>query len=286
MKNSRPFNLKFSDGNSNENIELVEIRKSKYVKKTWNDSIRGSEAIRKQIFFEEIISGQVRIRTPKVIDSYTDDKNKFVAVMEYIEGYSGSDLHKISTIQLSKNLRNAFSLIISKSYEQSTIRKIEPKILISKLDSIKNIRSINFISEYIDIIKNFILSLKEISIPIGSCHGDLTTSNIIATGYSSFYLIDFLPTFLETPLWDIVKIKQDLEYGWTTRYLKGYAMNNAVILNDYIIPHQINKFEANDSIVNLFDAINITRLAPYIKDDRTKSWILEKLLFCTSKLHN
>ena len=158
--------------------------------------------------------------------------------------------------------------------------------MISKLDSIKNIRSINFIFKYINIIKNFILSLKEISIPIGSCHGDLTTSNIIATGYSSFYLIDFLPTFLETPLWDIVKIKQDLEYGWTTRYLKGYAMNNAVILNDYIIPHQINKFEANDSIVNLFDAINITRLAPYIKDDRTKSWILEKLLFCTSKLHN
>ena len=62
-----------------------------------------------------------------------------------------------------------------------------------------------------------------------------------------------------------MKIKQDLEYGWTTRYLKGYAMNNAVILNDYIIPHQINKFEANDSIVNLFDAINITAGLPFIR---------------------
>ena len=125
---------------------------------------------------------------------------------------------------------------------------------------------------------------KKICIPKGNCHGDLTTSNIIATGGSTFYLIDFLPCFLETPLWDILKIKQDLLYGWTTRHLKGYTLNNAKILNKFLIPQQLKKFEGENNITNLFDAINIARLVPYIKDPITEKWVVKCLDYCINKL--
>ena len=42
-----------------------------------------------------------------------------------------------------------------------------------------------------------------IKIPIGICHGDLTFSNILFNG-NNYYLIDFLDSFIEYPLMDIV----------------------------------------------------------------------------------
>ena len=74
MSKKKSIISKFSEGNSDETIQLVEIGNVKLVKKSWKDKIRGSEAIKKQILFEEIISGQVRIKTPKVIDTYLDNE--------------------------------------------------------------------------------------------------------------------------------------------------------------------------------------------------------------------
>ncbi len=285
MSKKKSIISKFSEGNSDETIQLVEIGNVKLVKKSWKDKIRGSEAIKKQILFEEIISGQVRIKTPKVIDTYLDNEENFVALMEYIEGFSGSELHKISTTQLANNLRSALSLVISNFYEESAFKKIQPEIILNKLDMVREKTKLKDISIYLNIIERYILKLKEINIPLGSCHGDLTTSNIIATGSSTFYLIDFLPTFLDTPFWDILKVKQDLEYGWSTRHLSGHVLNNARILNEFLIPHQIKEFHENfGEIGDLFDSINLCRLAPYVKDEITKQWVLDKLTYSTGKL--
>ena len=46
----------------------------------------------------------------------------------------------------------------------------------------------------------------EIEIPMGKCHGDLTFSNILFNG-NNYYLIDFLDSFIESPLLDLVKIE-------------------------------------------------------------------------------
>ena len=51
--------------------------------------------------------------------------------------------------------------------------------------------------------------------PVGTCHGDLTFSNILFNG-NNYYLIDFLDSFIESPLLDIVKIRQDTAYLWST----------------------------------------------------------------------
>ena len=61
---------------------------------------------------------------------------------------------------------------------------------------------------------------RAISIPIGFCHGDLTFSNIMfALDDNQVGLIDFLDSFIETPLIDLVKLRQDTHFHWTiTRY--------------------------------------------------------------------
>lgn len=51
-------------------------------------------------------------------------------------------------------------------------------------------------------------------IPVGLCHGDLTFSNILFNG-NNYYLIDFLDSFIESPLLDIVKLRQDTAWLWS-----------------------------------------------------------------------
>lgn len=58
--------------------------------------------------------------------------------------------------------------------------------------------------------------------PVGVCHGDLTFSNILFNG-NNYYLIDFLDSFIEAPLLDIVKIRQDSAHLWSQlMYTKSY----------------------------------------------------------------
>ncbi len=47
MSKNKSIISKFTEGNSDEIIELLEIGNVKYVKKTWNDKVRGSKAIKK-----------------------------------------------------------------------------------------------------------------------------------------------------------------------------------------------------------------------------------------------
>lgn len=75
-----------------------------------------------------------------------------------------------------------------------------------------------------------------IYLPIGACHGDFTLSNVLVLTPLSgdglplspraqtkdtfrIALIDFLDSFVESPLADMAKLCQDLKYGWTLRLL-------------------------------------------------------------------
>lgn len=60
-------------------------------------------------------------------------------------------------------------------------------------------------------------------IPLGKCHGDLTLSNLLVQerfardSEPTIVVIDFLDSFIESPLADLAKMAQDLLYGWTLR---------------------------------------------------------------------
>ena len=74
-----------------------------------------------------------------------------------------------------------------------------------------------------------------ISIPVGDCHGDLTMSNIIFW-VGKYISYRFLPSFIETPLWDVVKLEQDLIMGWSYRYMQSANKITAKIVFDKCIP--------------------------------------------------
>ena len=54
-------------------------------------------------------------------------------------------------------------------------------------------------------------------LPSSNYHGDLTLENIIFTADRGFFLIDCATTEYDSYIFDIAKIRQDLDLGWFTR---------------------------------------------------------------------
>lgn len=122
-------------------------------------------------------------------------------------------------------------------------------------------------------------SLQPMTIPVGVCHGDLTFSNILFNG-NNYYLIDFLDSFIETPLQDIVKIRQDTSYRWSQlMYTKPYDAVRLRIVCDKI-DREIDEYfsckypwyAANYRVMQL---MNILRILPYAHEEKVINYLVE-----------
>ena len=262
------------NSNSKEGIDLIRENKKFFILKKWNDDKRGLKSISKQINFEEIKVGSLIIKSPEVYSTYLY-KNKFEAKMEYVEGCSGSDISLIGSREVSLKIKDSLSMLINKNFEDSSIQNINTSIFIKKIERIIScVIGKNLIIERLNMIKKEFLKDKSLLIPIGPCHGDLTLSNIIISRSGAINLIDFLPTFIESPLWDIVKIYQDLKYGWSYRHLSGPEKESAKIFFLSCIPNQFFLYENFfKRQINLLDALNLARIYPYLKDKETELWL-------------
>ena len=271
---------------SKEDIKLINEDKSFLIQKTWNDVNRGLNSIKKQIDFDEISVSNLLVKSPKVYKTTIIDGLRFEAIMEYVEGYSGSDIALIGTREVSLNLKETLSMLINKNFENSKINYINIDLFTDKLEKIILVLGNDSeLKNKLETLKSNFLKDKFLEIPCGPCHGDLTLSNIIVSRTSSLNLIDFLPTFIESPLWDIVKIYQDLKYGWSYRNLKGHEKESSKIFFLNCLPSQIHIYEkVFKRQILLFDALNIARLCPYIKDKETRIWIINVLDNLLSKL--
>ena len=229
---------------SKEDIKLINEDKSFLIQKTWKDVNKGLNSIKKQIDFDEISVSNLLVKSPKVYKTTIIDGLRFEAIMEYVEGYSGSDIALIGTREVSLNLKETLSMLINKNFENSKINCINIDLFTDKLEKIILVLGNDSeLKNKLETLKSNFLKDKFLEIPSGPCHGDLTLSNIIVSRTSSLNLIDFLPTFIESPLWDIVKIYQDLKYGWSYRNLKGHEKESSKIFFLNCLPSQIHIYE-------------------------------------------
>lgn len=125
--------------------------------------------------------------------------------------------------------------------------------------------------------------LQELLLPIGLCHGDLTFSNILFNG-NNYYLIDFLDSFIETPLQDIVKIRQDTANHWSQlMYTKRYDAVRLGIICDRI-DREIdlyfsNKYQWYTTHYKTVQLMNMLRILPYAHEEKVIDY-LKNILNC------
>ena len=204
------------------------------------------------------------------ISCQTNDLAWFTMNYVFAEKYS-EYLDQINVKEL-KNLLERFIRYFDDSFENATNKYVNKDIFLNKFNEIRfNINQNQFIKTnyFLQILNGLEKNIPDKHLPIGTCHGDFTFSNILFSE-EKIYLLDFLDSFIESPLIDLVKLRQDTCYKWS------------IMLESTIPKYKVNKLS---QILAYFDkeievyckglglqewyvflqAINLLRIVPYLK---------------------
>lgn len=272
-------------GNSGCDLNIIEDNKTLRIIKTCKESYL--ERLRKQYKkqndeYNYLIKNKMFIKVPDI--KWENESMN----MSYIYGKSFIDFFERSDIDDIKNITNEIIAYIENEINRSSIELVNKSILIDKVNStFENAKNNDFYEEpdaelfnkAIDYLTYTIRGL-EIELPIGQCHGDLTFSNMIFNN-SGIWIIDFLDSFIETPLQDIVKLRQDTLYKWSTNMVENsYNKVRVNTVFKYIDNKITNYFKCYDwfvSYYNILQYINILRILPYTKTKEVHDFLVKIL---------
>jgi hypothetical protein len=239
-------------GNSHDNLKLAVIKTGS------NRLIK--QAKKQQDFF--IQNNIDNISTPIIYN--INDNN---IIMEYIDGYN------FINYLLNNNTKNIFTKLFTSllDYVQDNINKQKRcDIEIFHGCVIDKIKLLDI--EYK--IKNKLIekTLEIETTYTGVCHGDLTLANTIIYN-DKLYLLDFLPVFFETPIQDIIKLRQDTKYLWSLSLLYNFQDYPPKILEtlEKLDNTLVDKFKSiiDSDIYQILEIINYYRIIPYAKNQQT-----------------
>lgn len=223
---------------------------------------RLNSQMRKQIFF-----GNKRLHNvivPKVISSGVSD-GLFYFDMEYVHGKLFTEMFQCSSKRsLDMYINFIFEhLLLCRRSANEYGNKEFSSVVIDKLISL---REASRYKEFIDY-----LSVKKLEpIEKSICHGDLTLSNILFLD-SRLCFLDFLDSYINSYIMDIIKLKQDLYYTWYLNFLPVDDVYTARIrqVSNYIWRLIETEYPiVNNETFHVLDAINYLRIEPYVKSEK------------------
>lgn len=269
-------------GHSQDTLQIIQHDYRYCVCKTFRtDLVRAQRNVDKQRKFQSLYTGTVRVSSAEVLnfEVYSD---RAELLMPYVEGITGYMFPVHATRSLARTLSSSLSTLLYNELNESYEDLIKTKIFIEKIEAVLAATQDSQLKQIINNCLKVLESLPdELLFPIGPCHGDLTLSNIIVDPLYGITLIDFLETYLETPLQDVAKLKQDFIYGWSFRKHSSSIGIKAEILCRYHYPSALTQIERMYPIqIKLLTLMTLARIAPYIKDEVTQQWLTKSLVKC------
>lgn len=255
-------------GYSGCEIKLIKSPSLTFVRKISKDqnyNSRLEKQIKKQILFSH-----PQIKTPKVLNTGRIN-NLFYADMEYI---SGINLSKYIEDNIPENTLNIISnvLTINSNHNYQYDKKTLKTKIFEIASNLKNL-SISHKIYLLDILNADIDCL-------GYCHGDLNLNNIIISN-NQIYLIDFLDSFIDSPLIDISKLLMDLIYGWSWKdTYSAPLVKNKIIFNKLTHEYTEEKFFTIKKLI----CLHLFRILPYATNHKDQQYIINSIDHCISHL--
>jgi tRNA A-37 threonylcarbamoyl transferase component Bud32 len=231
-----------------------------------------SQAHKQVLFSQRILKN---VDAPKVYDI---QENYFD--MEYVPGHTFSDFFSTASINdiefVIDTLFHYFDTCLSHftSINISTSVNEKIKVLESKTS-----------------YKNYLLNIGaltvryDIYVPKTFCHGDLTFTNVIFHKNRLFF-IDFLDSYVDSFISDLVKLKQDLYYLWSIKTQKIQS-NRLEQIYRHIwkqLSQKYSEFVRSDAF-DILDAMNILRIEPYLTSSHQRT-ILDTIVKSTELYAN
>lgn len=228
------------------------------------------------------------IRVPQIYEIEKTEET-VVVKMQYVYSKNFIEFFEQAGFEQIDYLIGALKYFIEYEINQCRLETLSPGIFRDKFADIKGKCLSNPLYQDDDIVKDILVrsekvfaDLSDILIPVGLCHGDLTFSNILFNG-NNYYLIDFLDSFVETPLQDIVKIRQDTAYRWSQlMYTKRYdAVRLHIVMEKIdreIDAYFSNKYQWYREYYQVMQLMNILRILPYAHEQKVIDYLKATLL--------
>jgi Phosphotransferase enzyme family len=267
---------------SHDTLEIVQRDHLSCVLKTFHSNVdRANRNVEKQRLFRPLSTGSTHVSAAAVL-KFDIFKDRAELLMPYVEGITGHMFSVHATRNIGHILSSSLSTLVYSELNESREASIETLIFRKKLLTVSAATTDPVLKRLVEACIEVVDRLPpELTFPMGYCHGDLTLSNVILDPASGITLIDFLDTFLETPLQDVAKLKQDFVYGWSFRNSPLPLSIKAEILCRHNFPKAIIQIERMYSLqVKLLTLMTLARIAPYVKDRVTQQWLIKSMTDC------
>ena len=231
------------------------------------------------------------IKVPYIHDLKKTDNDAYI-LMDYIYAKNFVDYFETATPEDIDNFITKFINYIQDETSKCELQSVDRNKFCLKFESVyencqKNtLLNSAYVRDVVNKVLNkartaFLMLPTHIDLPVGVCHGDLTFSNILFTS-NKMYFIDYLDSFIETPIQDIVKLRQDTYYFWSLQmYDKRYDPVRIKMIFNYIDKKIDAYFRANNEAYDKFydslQLMNILRILPYVKEERVRDFLIKKL---------
>ena len=278
-------------GNSGCSINIVEHDNKLTVHKSTFDSSYVQRLVN-QANKQKNAALIANIEVPKIHSVSASDKSATI-VMDYIHAKNFVDFIEQSPISAIDDFTKSIVTYIDKEIELSHEEVVPLSVFTNKISSIlHNAEKNSYVTNStFDLISDADVAFKQrgdIKLPVGVCHGDLTLSNILFSS-NKYYLIDFLDSFIETPIQDIVKLRQDTSLFWSLQmYDRAYDKIRIETVFDYIDAaindHFSSTCECYNDSYNYIQLINILRIVPYAKSQSVAEYLESTLTLLLGNL--
>ena len=274
-------------GHSGCNIDIIEEGDNLLVKKSTLDKkylkrleLQGNKQMNDKCLTDSIYNPS--------ISKIEANEDECYILMDYIYANNFIDYFEKASPQDIDHFIDNFIKYIHNEIDKCEIKKVSKNVFIDKFNSVVkncekndllkgNMRVKSILKDCENVFTNM---PEEFEIPVGICHGDLTFSNILFSS-NKFYFIDYLDSFIETPIQDIVKLRQDTKYFWSTMmYKKKYDVVRLNIIFNYIddqISEHFGNFEYYYRNYDRLQLMNILRILPYVKEEKVRDFVLNIL---------
>jgi len=240
-------------GHSGCKLKIIRKNDVTLIRKT-SSSFSYNKRLEQQIFKQRYFTSEI-LQTPKIYDvGYVDQLLYFD--MEYINGIKFSEYISINKFEDSKEIFYKLLQFINNNFSSENISV--SKDVEAKLYDLKKVLNINPVTH------DFIVQNSSSLMPSGNCHGDLTFENILIYN-NQIYLIDFLDSYISSPIMDIAKLFQELMLNWSNRFKKDDFLLN---VKYYYLKKDIENylFKQNHDFRNHLNAqiiMTLLRILPY-----------------------
>lgn len=263
---------------SEQNGQISVIKTSSGVE--YNSRLK--KQIEKQLQFTTNELTSIGFFSPQVFEFNTTDELYWFS-MEYVSGLKYSTYLTSKHKEAIEQVIDKFKTYFKHLFDQAILIEAPKEMINQKLQQLNEKIEANYESAIFKAALASLKSIPEHPLYIGKCHGDFTLSNMLFLSSGKICAFDLLDSFIESPLMDWVKLKQDITFKWSIHVENEQETNQTKLIQvlNYIDKELSSSF-AQDNVIKEWEQylqiFNLMRIVPYAKDPRDITFLENTIL--------